>query len=98
MPLGREREVRYESRPGAGEGNGQGGPGGPEWGRLGTSWGRAQGWEDQARRGEGGHPTQTLRTHAEFWQGPQAGWTDAQRTSRHQDSEEQQGYHPPDRP
>lgn len=62
--------------------------------RLGVSQGRVQGSKHQARRGAGGHSTQTPCTHAEVWPGPQGGQTNAQRTSRHQDSEEQQG-HPP---
>ena len=32
-----------------------------------------------------------------LWLGPQGEWTDAQKTSRHQDSEEQQGHPPTDR-
>lgn len=70
------------------------GPQGLEWARLGTSWGQVLGWEDQARRGQGGRHPQDPCTHAEALAGATGlrGWTEAQKTSRHQDSREQQGH------
>lgn len=49
------------------------GPEGLEWVRLGTSWGQVLGWEDQARRGQGGRHPQNPCTHAEALAGAM-GW------------------------
>lgn len=92
MPLGGEREVRYESRPGAGEGSGQlglRGRNGRGWGLPGVGPGRP----GQERRGRPSypdplHPCRVLARAT-------GRMDDAQSTSRHQDSEEQQGYYPP---
>lgn len=108
MPVGAgERgEVREQAWGWAGVGRGRWpwacshsylGPEGLEWVRLGTSWGQVLGWEDQARRGQGGRHPQNPCTHAEAlagaigWGGGRR-WTEAQKTSRHQDSWEQQGH------
>lgn len=76
MPVGAgERgEVREQAWGWAGVGRGRWpwacshsylGPEGLEWARLGTSWGQVLGWEDQARRRQGGRHPQNPCTHAE---------------------------------